>query len=89
MSILTSVHRSQHAGDKLVDAKTLLDEGDEGRDPALIVVGAAEVGENELLEGLNLVLKCHEVGDRLISAKISIRRLLGPTLRLDRQCSSS
>jgi hypothetical protein len=60
------VHGPQHAGDELVDAVALLDKRDEGGDAALVVPDVSEVGEDELLELLNLVLQGHEVGDGLV-----------------------
>jgi hypothetical protein len=62
-----SVHGAQHAGDKLVDSVTLLDQGHQTRDLAFVVQPASKVSKNELLECLNLVLEIHEVGDGLVS----------------------
>ena len=57
----TSVHRTHHARDEAVDPVALLDLRHECRDPALVVGGSAEVGEDELLEGVDVVLEVHEV----------------------------
>lgn len=62
------MHCPQHARDKLVDAKALLDERHQCRDPAFVVGRSSKEGEYEFLEGLNLVLKCHEVGNGFIAA---------------------
>jgi hypothetical protein len=63
---LTGVHGSQHAGNKLIDTIALLHKGHECRDSAFIVRAASEVGEDKLLEGVDLVLKGHEVGNGLV-----------------------
>lgn len=60
------VHGTQHAGDKLVQTVALLHERDEGRDAALVGV-LAEVGKDELLEGVDSVLQRHEVGNDLVA----------------------
>ncbi|KAL1840656.1 hypothetical protein VTK73DRAFT_3704 [Phialemonium thermophilum] len=61
------MHGAQHAGDKLVDAVALGDQGHQGRDAALVVAHAPEVREDELLELVDLVLQGHEVGDGLVA----------------------
>jgi hypothetical protein len=61
------VHGAQHAGDELVNSITLLDQGHQTGDLALIVQPASKVSKNELLECLDLVLKIHKVGDGLVS----------------------
>jgi len=58
---LTGVHGPEHACDELVNAVTLLYKGHEGRDAAFVVVGASEMGEDEFLELVYLVLQCHQV----------------------------
>ena len=63
------MHCSQHASDKLVDTITLLHQGNQRRNSAFIVGTASEVGKDELLEGIDLVLKSHKVCDRLVSTK--------------------
>jgi hypothetical protein len=62
------VHGPQHACNKFVDAITLLDKGHQGRNATLIICAASEMGQDELLKGINLVLKCHQVGDRFVTA---------------------
>lgn len=47
---LTSVHGTHHTCDESIDTVTLLDQGNQGRYTALIVVGASEMRENKLLE---------------------------------------
>jgi len=50
------MHGAQHAGDELVDTIALLDQWNQGCYPALVVRAASEVREDELLEGVNLIL---------------------------------
>ena len=64
---LTLVHGAQHAGGKLVDGIALLHQRDQRRDPALVVRRWAEVGKDQLLELIDLVLKVHQVCNGLIS----------------------
>ena len=54
--IRTSMHCSQHARHEFVDAVTFLHQGDQRRDSALVVGTTSEVGKDELLESINLVL---------------------------------
>lgn len=61
------MHRPQHARDELVDTEALLHERHQRGDTALICGRASEVGEDELLERLDLVLERHKVGDGLVS----------------------
>jgi hypothetical protein len=61
------VHSAQHASDELVDAIALLDQGNQRSNAALVVCAAAEVREDQLLEGVDLVLQGHQVGDGLVS----------------------
>ena len=68
--ILTSMHSPQHAGNELVDAIALLHEGDQRRNPALIIGSREEMREDQLLERINLVLKVREVVDGLITNRI-------------------
>lgn len=63
----TGMHGSQHAGDELVDAIALLDQGHQGRDAAFVVEAVADVGKDQFLEGVDLVLQGHEVGDGLVA----------------------
>lgn len=65
----TSVHGPQHRGDKLVNPKTLLDERYQRGNLAFVIGGSSETVENEFLERFNLVLKRHEIHDRLVSAR--------------------
>jgi len=64
------VHSSEHTGDEPVDSVAFLDERDEGRDSTFVVGGSSEVSEGELLEGVDLVLEGHEVGDGLVSEEV-------------------
>lgn len=61
------MHGAKHAGDELVDAVALLHQGHQGRDPALIVLTTPEMGKDEFLESLNLVLEVHQVGNGLVA----------------------
>lgn len=61
------MHSSQHACDKLVDTIALLDQRNKSRNSALVVRASSEMGENEFLEGVDLVLKGHEIRDGLVS----------------------
>lgn len=63
------MHGTEHARDEAVDAVGLLDERDEGGDAALVVGRAAEVGEDELLERVDLILERHEVRDGLVAER--------------------
>lgn len=58
---LTPVHRAQHARDEPVDTPALLYQGDKSGNPTFVVGGVAEVGEYDLLERLDLILKGHEI----------------------------
>lgn len=64
---LTGVHRTKHAGDELVDAVALLNQRHQRRNATFVVSDIPEVGEDEFLELLNLVLQHHEVGDGLVA----------------------
>ena len=63
------MHGSQHAGYEFVDAIALLYQRHQGRNSALIVCAASEMGKYKLLKGINLILKSHEVGDRFVADK--------------------
>ena len=65
------MHGSQHTGDELVDTITLLHKGDQRRDPTFIVCAGLEVREDELLEGIDLILQGHKIGDGLVAARMS------------------
>ena len=62
----TSVHGSQHAGCKLVDGIGFLNQRNQRSNATLIVGRRSKVGENELLELVNLVLQVHQVANRLV-----------------------
>lgn len=59
------VHGAEHADDEAVDPVRLFHLRDERRDAALVVGRAAEVGKDELLERVDVVLQVHQVHDRL------------------------
>ena len=61
------MHCTQHAGDEFVDTVALLDQGHKRSDPAFVVSNMSEVGEDQLLELLDLVLQRHEVRDSLVA----------------------
>jgi hypothetical protein len=65
------VHGSQHAGDELVDTITLLHKRDQCRDSTFIVCAGLEIREDEFLEGIDLILQSHKIGDGLVTAQTS------------------
>lgn len=65
---LTSVHGSHHTRDESVDTVTLLDQRDQCRYTAFIVVRASEMRKDELLERFNLILKSHQIANRFVTA---------------------
>lgn len=71
--IRTSMHCSQHARNEFVDAVTFLHQGYQRRDSALVVGTTSKVGEDKLLESINLVLQSHEICDGLISSELISR----------------
>ena len=85
MARRTSVHGSKHARDEPIDAVAFLNLGDERTDTTLIVGRTAEVGEDQLLKRVDLVLQVHEVADGLVSAdsSMSISVWLDPETLLD------
>ena len=46
----TSIHCPQHARDEFINAPTLFDEWNKGRDSAIVVGGTSEVRKDHLLE---------------------------------------
>jgi hypothetical protein len=50
------MHSSQHAGNKLIYTIALLDQRNERSNSAFVVRAASEVREDELLEGIDLIL---------------------------------
>jgi hypothetical protein len=52
----TSVHGSQHARDKPINPPAFLDQRNQGRDAAFVVEGATEMGKDQFLKRLDLVL---------------------------------
>jgi hypothetical protein len=50
------MHCAQHTSDELVDTVRLLDKWYQGCYPALVVRATSEVREDELLEGIDLIL---------------------------------
>lgn len=69
----TSVHGTQHADNESVDSVTLLDLRHEGRNSTLVVRRTAEMGKDELLERVNVVLEIHQVHDRFEAATTDSR----------------
>lgn len=67
----TRVHRPEHAGDEFVDAMRLLNQRHQGRDATFVVRTRTEMGKDEFLERVDLILKGHEVGDCLIARCLS------------------
>lgn len=64
-----AVHGAEHADDEAVDTVRLFHLRDERRDAALVVGRTAEVGKDELLERVDVVLEVHQVHDRLEAAR--------------------
>lgn len=71
-SLLTCVHCSQHAGNKLVDSITLLNQRHQGRYPTLIVCSILEMRENQFLKRVNLILEVHKVHNSLVTVLVSL-----------------
>ncbi len=63
-----SVHGAEHRGKELVDTVALLDKGAQEPRCGIVVGGASEVGKDELLKLLNLILEIHEIHDGLVSS---------------------
>jgi hypothetical protein len=81
------MHSTQHASDEFVDAITLLDQGNQRSNAAFVVCAAAEVRENKLLEGIDLILQSHQVGNGLVSLVRVVDRLETDVfLILERSC---
>ena len=68
----TSVHSSQHARDKTIDTPAFLDKGDESGDATLIISRIPEMCEYHALEGVDLVLQSHEVGNCFVAIVDSV-----------------
>jgi hypothetical protein len=64
---LTSVHRTQHAGDEAIDTIALFDLRDQSRDTAFVICRTTEMSKDEFLERVDLILKSHQVADGLVS----------------------
>jgi hypothetical protein len=60
------MHSPKHAGNKLVDTETFLDQRHKSGYSALVVRRSSKVGKDEFLEGLDLVLKSHQISDGFI-----------------------
>lgn len=65
------MHSPQHAGDELVDAVALLHQRDQGGDATFVVGAGLEMREDQLLEGIDLILQCHEICNCLIPRRLS------------------
>ena len=61
------MHCSQHASDEFVNTIAFLYQRDQCRDSAFVVCSTSKMRENELLEGIDLILECHEIGDGFIA----------------------
>lgn len=81
------MHRSQHAGDELVDTKALFHQRHQGRDSAFVVRGSSKVGKDQLLKRLDLILQGHEIGDGFVATKSVIAQYNTLTPRWDHRCS--
>lgn len=71
----TRMHGAKHAGNEFVDSVALGDKGHKGGYSALVITHVAEVGEDQLLELVDLVLEGHEVGDGLVALVRIVDRL--------------
>jgi hypothetical protein len=61
------VHRPQHACDEFVDAIAFLHKRNQCSDSAFIVGAASEMGKDQLLESIDLILKRHQIRYRLVT----------------------
>jgi hypothetical protein len=61
------MHCAQHASDEFVYAIALLHQGHQSSDPTFVVDAASEVRKDEFLESIDLILKCHQVGNSLVA----------------------
>lgn len=68
----TAMHSAHHASDETVNPPTLLNQRYEGGDSTFITGRVTEVRKDHLLEGVDLVLQPHEVGDGLVSTSQSV-----------------
>jgi hypothetical protein len=89
---------SSHAGDESVNTVRLFDKRNKSRNSAFVIACLFEMGEDELLERVDLVLKRHQVVDSLkavIQSKHMSDCIRSPrrgrllTLHSDRRCLSS
>lgn len=62
----TSVNGPHHVDDEFIDAVGFLDLRDQGGN-ATLVITTCEVGKDELLEAVDLILQSHEVGDGFVA----------------------
>jgi hypothetical protein len=63
----SGMHCTKHARDELVNAVAFLNERDKSSNPAFVVANVSEMGEDELLELVNLVLQNHQVANGLVA----------------------
>ena len=61
------MHSPEHAGNKAVDAVAFVDERYQRGDFAFIICAVAEMREDQLLKGVDLVLELHEVRDCFVA----------------------
>lgn len=61
------MHCAEHTGNELINTIALLNQWHQRSDPTFVVRPASEVGKDEFLEGVDLILKGHEIGDGLIA----------------------
>jgi len=61
------MHRPQHACDELVYAITFLHKRNQSSDSAFIVRAASEMGKDQLLESIDLILKGHQIRNCLVT----------------------
>ena len=61
------MHGSQHASNEFIDPITFLYQGNQCRNSTLVVGTIPKMSEDELLEGINLILECHQISDCFVS----------------------
>ena len=61
------MHGPHHACDKFIDSIALLNKWHQRGDSTFIVCSTTEMREYQFLEGIDLVLKRHEIGNRFIT----------------------
>ena len=68
------MHCTEHACDELVNSIALLDKWHQSSYSTLVVGATTEVREDQFLEGIDLVLKSHQVRDCFVAVGVSYNR---------------